>query len=172
MDTSHHIRTRLIELADLEYNDMVLEPSAGAGFIVNAIEEKVALQNIWMVELNESNHIWLTQKFSGYIPKSQIIHGDYLKEYINLPSFDKIIAVPPYMDNVDCRHISCMFANLKPGGRLLSLTYPGWVTGNFSIQSNFRKFLSGKDYRMEFIEDDSSYMNVPKVILTIYKPHF
>lgn len=83
-------------------------------------------------------------------------------------SYNVVAAVPPYKDSMDCTHIKHMYDFLVPGGKLISYTLPIWATGGFTIHRDFRGWLHQKDFRIEFLEDES-YVNCPKALLIITK---
>lgn len=141
----------------------VLEPSAGIGKIVSrllfdkkctvtAVELNKALCNA----LNRFKHEDLT-----------VINENFLTHTIT-PTYDYVVAVPPYKFGIDAQHIMRMYEFLIPNGKLISYTLPHWVTGITKEQIQFREWLAGKNAKIDFVEDNS-YVGCPKMLLVIQK---
>lgn len=156
-------------LKHIEHFSYVLEPSAGKGGLVfQLIEKKECIVDC--IELNENNYQELIslQNKEGLLHK--ITHGDFLKQ----PIFDKemynhVAMIPPYKDNIDCAHIRAAYDIIKPAGSVIAFTLPTWITGFYSNQVEFRKWLSNKKYKIELFEGDESYLSCPKMLLIIEK---
>lgn len=166
-ETSRVVANKLIELAKLTSFLKVLEPSAGEGAIVDAIMEKYP--NIYpaidCVEVNEAKCNILIEK--GY--------NAYHEDFLNFKPFilyDRIIACPPFKNNVDLLHIMKMYDHLHWGGFLVSLTSPLWIVNNEHHQVFFRNWLADKKYAMQMLPDNSFMekgKSVPTMIIKISK---
>lgn len=88
---SKQIGYKLVELAEVNDKDIVLEIGAGTGSLTSILKDKA--NKVIAVEKDPELFNFLKKKFSSY-PKVEIIKGDILK--INLPSFNKIVSTPPY----------------------------------------------------------------------------
>jgi hypothetical protein len=146
-------------------NCKILEPSAGSGNIVDYLMSLGKNLNIDCVELNKELRQTLIDK--GY----NVIGNDFLELEPN-PVYDLIIAAPTYKNNVDIIHIQHMYKFLNNRGRIISLTYPAWVTENSSHQREFREWLKDKNYSMRMLEDYSyieKYETQPSLIFTLHK---
>ena len=118
--TPPDIAERMVELAEIEPDHRVLEPSAGTGNILRAIgngPDKVA------VEINHNLFMQLAYHFpiSGIL----VIEGDFLQQDGNLGTFDRIVMNPPFTNGEDIKHIQHARTMLKPGGRLVALCANG-----------------------------------------------
>lgn len=172
-ETPEYVVNRILKLADISYVDSVLEPSAGDGKIVDALRTIYPDKNdITCVELNFLKAETLNSK--GYVT----INGDFLliKDVLvdHGYKFHKIIAAPPFKDNIDLSHIMAMHKLLYPigGSCLVSLTTPYWTTNNEPRQVEFRKWLEGKTYTMEMVPDNmfvEKGRTVPTAIIKIWK---
>ena len=146
----------------------LLEPSAGVG---NLLDNSWAKEfDITCIELNLEKCDVLQEK--GY----KALRGDFLSKCGDLGenTFDVIIAAPPFNGNADLLHIHKMYRLLKPGGLIVTLTSPYWLTNNESHQTDFRKFLEGKDHSVEMLPDMTfieKKKTVPTAILTLRKKH-
>lgn len=144
----------------------LLEPSAGPGLLTSSIANNTDF-TIDCVELNSNNvRSLLSLRKQGHI--RHIIHADFLS-ITPEEVYDYVTAVPPYKDNIDCQHIIHMYEFLKPGGTLISFTLPLWVAGIYENQRQFREWLGDKNFKIEFLEDES-YASCPKMLIVIKKP--
>ena len=102
----------MIELADLEEEDIVLEPSAGLGFLAEAAREKVAA--VHCVEIQPELADILEMK--GF----DVVRGDFLETNITKP-VNKILMNPPFENRQDLQHIQRAFEVLPEKGRLVAI---------------------------------------------------
>ena len=117
--TPPEIAARMVELAGIEPDHKVLEPSAGTGNILKAIgnaPDKTAVEINWqLVELLARSGI------SGL----HIHRADFLECNGSLGKFDRIVMNPPFENGADIKHIRHAITFLKPGGRLVALCANG-----------------------------------------------
>ena len=117
-ETPNDLAMRMVDLAAIEPNHRILEPSAGLGAILRAIgpgPDKVA------VEINYDLVKGLARAgFSGL----HTVHADFL-ECEDLGIFDRVIMNPPFTNGQDIKHIKHAFDLLKPGGRLVAVCANG-----------------------------------------------
>ena len=107
----------MLDYADLEPEHMVLEPSAGAGAICDAIRDKV--DHISAHEANFTLSEILQAK--GY----ETIQGDFLEQGgSQYCEYDRILMNPPFENLQDVDHVRHAFQFLKSGGRLVSVVSP------------------------------------------------
>lgn len=132
--TPENIANHLVYLADLNSNDTILEPSAGQGAIIKAIN-KVSDIVPDCFELMDINRIVLNK--SGL--KFNLIGDDFLKH--NGKKYSKIIANPPFTKNQDIDHLREMYRCLLKGGRLICITSESWVNGHQKKQIEFKEWL-------------------------------
>ncbi len=163
METSKEMIDELLSYVD--ESSFVLEPSAGAGDVAFALSNRKNCI-VDCVELNEDNFNYLQAHRAAL---NNVWHKNFLTQFHRPDMYDAVVAVPPYKDNIDCEHIMHMYEQVKNGGKVVTFTLPYWVTGNFTVQKRFRKWLSDKDYTMKLFEDDKSYLACPKMLLIIRK---
>lgn len=125
----------LVAYAQIKESDIVLEPSAGQGAIVKAINRVYPKMKVYCYESMAVNKIFLNK-----IPQVQLIGDDFLAH--GDKKFDKIIANPPFAKNQDIDHVKEMFSCLKPGGRLVSITSNHWEKSTNKKETAFRNWLS------------------------------
>lgn len=178
--TPEHLADTLAGRAMTEYfksnsgMPRVLEPSAGDGALVKAIQRRFKDLQVDCCELMELNRIRLEK-----IPNLNIVGEDFLKaveidDTNRIRShYDLIIANPPFSKNQDIDHIRAMFECLKPGGTIVTMAGPSWKIGSQKKQVEFQQWLA--DLGAEIIEVDagefkSSGTMIGTLILVIAKP--
>lgn len=120
--TPPDIAAQMAELADIQPEQRILEPSAGTGNLIRAM---LAAQpeglDIVAVELNHDLAIKLSADgLAGFVEA-----GDFLKCNGDLGTFDRIVMNPPFQGGADIRHIQHAATMLRPGGRLVALCADG-----------------------------------------------
>ena len=108
--TSKRVVSQMLEIADLKPYEMVLEPEAGDGAILDELPDFVYT---CCYEIDPALRHILVSK--GYAP------GDDFTECLLGPVFDAVIMNPPFEDNLYVEHIYKALECLKPGGRLIAL---------------------------------------------------
>jgi len=141
------LATRLVQLAEIEENEIILEPEAGQGAIIDAILEKFSMAEIFCCEKSTMNQIILNKKYpiSDYeINHNVIIMHPLNDDFLNLKcnQFDKIIANPPFSNNQDIDHIYQMYKFLKDGGRIVTIASTHWIYSMNNKEREFKKWLS------------------------------
>ena len=86
-----NVMEKLVEAADLEPSDTVLEIGAGTGSLTSMIEKQAG--RVVAIEKDPALTNLLRRKFAKS-KNVQIIEGDILKT--QLPKFDKVVSSPPY----------------------------------------------------------------------------
>jgi len=132
--TPENLADELVYLADLKQHDTILEPSAGQGAIIKAIN-KVCDVVPDCFELMDVNTIILNK--SGL--RFNLLGEDFFKH--NGKTYSKIIANPPFTKNQDIDHLKEMFEVLGRGGRLVCITSESWCNDNQKKQVAFREWL-------------------------------
>jgi predicted RNA methylase len=116
--TPAELAARVVELADVRAGMRVLEPSAGAGAIADALPQGCALVCVELhpklvAELDRKGHRTVQGDFLAMDPES---FGG---------GFDRIVMNPPFDGGADMRHIEHARKFLKPGGRLVAICANG-----------------------------------------------
>lgn len=132
--TPEKLAEELVYLAELKQHDTILEPSAGQGAIVKAIN-KVCNVIPDCFELMDVNVEVLNK--SGLA--LNLVGTDFFNH--TGKTYSKIIANPPFTKNQDIDHLKEMYKCLSKGGRLVCITSESWVDGSQKKQIEFRKWL-------------------------------
>ncbi len=157
----------LVFQAQIEPTHKILEPSAGQGAIIKAIQK--VFENNQSVDYCETMGVNLT--FLQKIKNARPVGADFLK-FDGLIKYDRIIANPPFSKNQDIQHIYKMYDCLKKGGRLVSISSKHWQNSNNKTETTFRNWL--RDVKADVQEISSgafkeSGTSVASVIIIINK---
>lgn len=136
--TPDALADKLVELSEAQSWHSILEPSAGQGAIVKAINRKLPNHVVDCYELMPVNRTFLEK-----IPTVNLIGEDFFKH--NSFKYNRIIANPPFQKNQDILHIQEMYKCLKPNGRLVSMSSTHWQSCNNKQELEFRKWLGSVD---------------------------
>ena len=132
--TPENLADELVYLADLKQYDTILEPSAGQGAIINAMN-KVCDVIPDCYELMDVNKVILNKTGLCF----NLIGDDFLKH--NGKIYTKIIGNPPFNKGQDIIHLKAMYEYLARGGRLVCITSESWVDGSQKKQIDFKNWL-------------------------------
>lgn len=146
--TPDFLADKLVLLAEINNGDVILEPSAGQGAIIKAIN-KVCKNTPDCFELMDVNVLVL--KNSGL--EFNLIGDDFLQN--KGLKYNKIIANPPFNKNQDIDHLREMYNLLFDNGRLVCITSESWVNGSQKKQVEFREWLESVNATILDIERGS-----------------
>jgi protein-L-isoaspartate O-methyltransferase len=114
------LAARIVDLAELSPGQKVLEPSAGTGAILEAVDAASIALEVTAVEINRE----LAEALRGRW--QDVRHGDFLELGVEqLGCFDRILMNPPFANGQDVEHILRARELLKPGGRLVAICAGG-----------------------------------------------
>lgn len=159
--------------------DTVLEPSAGTGRLVQAMD-RYANKYGWgisliVVELDKSLIPHLVAQANVTIAHQ----GDFLAPDLADPDdqqtfgkIDGVIMNPPFTRGQDIDHVCQAFAWLKPGGRLVALTSPSWTFHTSAKAVSFRNFVEEHGWWEEVPESTfkESGTNIRTILIVLEKP--
>lgn len=134
-ETPPELADRLVKLAEVRPYQNILEPSAGQGAIIGAIQKAEPRTTIYYYEIMEIN-----QKILSKRDDCVFLGSDFLEANL-LPHYDRIIANPPFAKNQDIDHVNQMYAMLNPGGRLVSIMSNHWTFSSNKKETAFRKWI-------------------------------
>ena len=158
--------------ADLKSGQKVLEPSAGRGRLLSAIQPFM-IQKVAAVEVQPG----LAADLQKAYPDVSVVCADFLtvlptKEVL----CDRIAMNPPFTAGQDIAHIRHAYDFLLPGGVMVALSAPGWRTNGQKNFRAFREWLLGLGIgavRMEVVPSGTfaeSGTVIATVLLRIEKP--
>lgn len=110
---------RMVELADIEPGQEVLEPSFGTQRILRAIRAYGPQCTVTAVEVN-----YAMANDATTVCADRVVCADFL-QCADLGSFDRVLMNPPFADAQDIAHIQQARALLKPGGVLVAICVNG-----------------------------------------------
>lgn len=167
-ETPYELAKRMAMMANIEEGMSVLEPSAGRGRIADAC--RVFTPEIYVCEIQtdlqadlKARYKWVTEDFLSYTGEMR---------------FDRIVMNPPFTKGQDIAHIRHAFNLLKPEGRLVALSSPGWTFNKTKKFTEFRDWFEGDSewFRGRSTEElpkgtfKESGTNIKTLLLTIEKP--
>ena len=112
--TPIHLARMMVQMASVS-GHKVLEPSAGAGMLVEACLQAGATQ-VDCIEINYE----MRQKLIG--PKRAVHITDFLLVTGPKEHYKRIVMNPPFTKKQDLKHIGHAFHMLAPGGRLVAIS--------------------------------------------------
>lgn len=119
-ETPPGVAARLVELADVAPGHRVLEPSAGTGNILRA------LNPVSCIRVAVEIHPKLAEHLANEFPTTDVHCIDFLDFASSCePVFDRIIMNPPFAGAADIAHVRAAARLLAPGGRLVSIVAGG-----------------------------------------------
>ena len=160
------LQDKMIEAADIQQGDIILEPSAGTGHLAQAIraaypENKlICIERVWDFVV-----ILELQKFDT-------IHGDFLE---GNERADVILMNPPFTNMADIEHVYHAFEQLNPGGRLVSIMSVAPFFNQQKKAAAFRQWFSENGGHMEKLregafKDSERSTGVATVMIVMRKP--
>jgi predicted RNA methylase len=130
--TPKPIVEKMMDEADIQEGDAVLEPSAGIGDIANGIKARGSNPDV--VEINPSMRDILQAK--GH----NVVSDDFLSYDAN-KKYDKIVMNPPFEKGQDIDHVRKAYGHLKPGGKLVAIMGAGTFSNSQRKTTAFREWL-------------------------------
>lgn len=146
--TPDKLADELVYLADLKQHDTILEPSAGQGSIIKAINNVCDVVPDCF-ELMDVNKVILKKSEFSF----NLIGDDFFNN--KGKTYSKIIANPPFTKNQDIDHLKEMYECLSRGGRLVCITSESWVNGSQKKQVDFKEWLEKVEAEILDIEKGS-----------------
>ena len=133
--TPKEIVIRMIELAQIKKGELLLEPSAGDGAILDFFPKN----NPYVaIELMDDNCKKLRDK--GY----SVSKGDFLN-WTPENKADKVVMNPPFTKQQDVQHISHAWKCLVKGGMLVSIVSESPFFRENSLSRDFRDWIDMND---------------------------
>ncbi len=138
---------RLVELAEVEANSQVLEPSAGRGAILSAFR---GLAFLHAIELQADNAAAL--QALGWL--DSVREADFLTVKPE-PIYDRVVMNPPFLKQSDVRHVLHAHQFLKPGGQLTAVMSAGVTFRENALTQGFRALVENRGGHIEPLPENS-----------------
>lgn len=142
--TPDAIARQLVALAQIGDLHRTLEPSAGDGAILDALQEGRDGE-VDACEINPKMHADLLRR-----PGVSVVGTDFLT-YTPGQAYDRIVANPPFAKQQDIIHANHMLDLLKPGGRLVVILSAGVLFREDRRTKEFRRRLEQECPGHEFM---------------------
>jgi protein-L-isoaspartate O-methyltransferase len=118
--TPPELADSMVELAELQPEHLILEPSGGTARIILAIRKRIKDAEIVAVEIK--SHLAEILRSAYRVPTHC---RDFLQCNGELGTFDRVLMNPPFENAADIKHIEHALTMLKPGGRLVAICANG-----------------------------------------------
>lgn len=164
-ETTQPVIDQFMQVAEIKDGHRVLEPSAGVGLLAEGILRHNSNIQLDCIELNSECKKALKEKGLNVIWSNFL---DFKPKYL----YDRVIGAPNFKDNIDCEHVMKMYDCVKPGGKVISIMSPYWMTGSSDLQVKFREWLTDKSYRITMLPDNSYVEDgntVPTILIILEK---
>lgn len=141
-DTPADLAELVVEMADIREGDKVYEPSCGPGYLIDAIVKRS--RNVFANELDPKRHKECVSRHFSLFGAG----GIGMKDFLTIepePTFDRIVANPPFARGQDADHITHMMGFLKPGGVLVSIASPAVKFRQDKRYTKFRELIKANN---------------------------
>lgn len=168
--TPEKLADKLVELANIKPGDSILEPSAGQGAIIRAIN-KVCDNIVDYFEIMDFNVKTLETIIDNGDLHAQYVGRDFLLGNTSY-KYDKIIANPPFSKNQDIDHIRQMWKHLNFNGRIVTVCSQHWTFSTGTKELAFKDWLSNVKHELIEVKAGTfkeSGTNIATYILIINK---
>lgn len=150
--TPRDLIEKMLDQICIEPGNLVLEPSAGKGDILDMLREKHPDAALRFVERN----LTLAEvcQLKGYLPCEQArsADGDFLALPADAGPFDRIVMNPPFEKAQDIEHVRKAYSLLSQYGRLVSIMSPGPFFREDKQATAFRDWLGDLRLKGDLIE--------------------
>lgn len=135
-ETPPELAKELVRLASVHHGDVVLEPSAGRGAIVQELLDTGA--RVIAFELLEENRRALLTRCA--CARLTIDSADFDKHSFPEHKFDRVVMNPPFSHEIE--HVTMAHTLLVPGGLLVSVMSAGVLSNSYKKTKAFRKLVT------------------------------
>lgn len=146
--TPEPLARRVVNIADVQPHHAVLEPSAGTGNLLRAVQEAgVRHDTVQAIEIQDQ--LARDLRLAGW----QCDTGDFL-QVPPYAMFDRVVMNPPFDRRmVDIDHVRHAHKYLRKGGRLVSIMSNGVTFRQDRKAVEFREFVTSNNGRFHEVED-------------------
>ena len=165
------VLSRILTLANLQPNDVVLEPTAGNGKIVFAVRDAgIAGVECTAVELDWYGwrEIERSNENKKHRVKIHAIWGDFQNpRRLRLPAgkkYNVVLCVPPIWNETEIRILNRAYDELEPDGRFIGVVSPFLENTSHPSARRFKKIL---DDHLAYFEELPKIDEIPDVKMRI-----
>jgi len=144
--TPRPVIERMLELAGVESQHKVLEPSCGKGDVLDALKDQCPGIELFAIERYTTLSDVLSAK--GH----EVEFSDFLTHQ---GAYDRVLMNPPFADGQDIEHIRHAYSLLSPGGRLVSVISEGPFFRSDKQSIAFREWLDELAGETEQLPEDA-----------------
>lgn len=165
--TPDEVANEIVSQIDLKDDMKILEPSAGRGSLIKAVQRINDKVKFDAYEAMPEN-----RKYLEAMQNVNIVGEDFLQSDLTV-KYDVIVANPPFCKNQDVTHVLRMWEHLKSGGRLVAIMSPHWQHAQDKKSKQFREFLQsvgGQTYEIAEGAFKESGTNIRTYYVVIDKP--
>lgn len=124
-ETPDDLADEVVRLVGIDSDDtgQILEPSAGSGQLLRAVERIHGGGTLFMataVEIQEKHQESLSRLGVG-------VHITNFLQWEPEGVFDRVVMNPPFARQADIDHVTRAFSMLREGGRLVAIMSSGWT---------------------------------------------
>lgn len=154
--TPRALATRMIDLAGIQPGQKILEPSAGEGGILEPLLERLPRAERRAEKLADGTEVHACELNPEMWARLEglpihLAAVDFLS-FNPGPTFDRIVANPPFTRGQDVAHANHMLDCLKPGGRLVTVLSAGVQYRSDKATAAFKARLEQECPGFEMIE--------------------
>jgi predicted RNA methylase len=151
-ETPEDVARKMADIATLRPTERVLEPSAGLGAIARIAREIVGLENVVCYEADPQRRLALIK--AGFAVRGHAEAGNDFCDFLSVDpkrivDIDVVLMNPPFARGQDIAHVLHAFQFLRPGGRLVAITSPGWTFRQERKYQEFREFVDQHMFHQE-----------------------
>lgn len=166
--TPPELAVRVVQAADIQPGQKVLEPSAGRGNLAT----RAHLTGAGAVDCYEiqEQHV---EALRGEERLRMVYRADFL-EISPVPNYDRVVMNPPFAHGADIRHVRHAYRFLAPLGRLVSVMSAGVLTRQDALGEEFRAWVrsvGGKFEELPAGSFEESGTAVNTVLVTLTRGH-
>lgn len=165
--TPESVADEIISHVELSDNMKILEPSAGRGSLIKALQKQLPTAKVDAYEAMPEN-----RKYLEAMQNVNLVGEDFLQSDLTV-KYDVIVANPPFSKNQDITHVMRMYEHLKYGGRLVAIMSPHWQHSQDKKSKQFREFLQsvgGQTFEIAEGAFKQSGTNIRTYYVVINKP--
>jgi len=139
--TPPQVCQQMVDLAQFDPELDFLEPSAGDGAILKAIA-KNGINTGAAVEFDPIKAKHVETLYGEILFDHSVTVADFLTVKATPERMvDRVLMNPPFSKSRDIKHVAHAWNFLRPGGRLVAITCPGWQYRQNRAHEDFRKFV-------------------------------